>query len=59
MSEDKPEFTFHARADEEACRDGKPHVWAGWQEFEDGRGGTMVCSVCGLSAFEHSMRYGP
>jgi hypothetical protein len=28
-------------------------------EFDGGRGGTTVCTRCGISAFSHSMRYGP
>ena len=52
-------FFIHETTGQEVCKDGKPHQWAGWREFEDGRGGTQICSVCGISAFEHSMRYGP
>ncbi len=35
------------------------HDFQGWREFDDGRGGTTVCTRCGISAFTHSMRYAP
>lgn len=39
--------------------DPRLHDFQGWVEFDDGRGGTTVCTRCGISAFSHSMRYGP
>jgi hypothetical protein len=39
--------------------DPRSHDFSGWEEFDDGRGGTAVCSKCGITAFSHSMRYGP
>lgn len=39
--------------------DPKAHNFEGWQEFDEGRGGTTVCTKCGISAFTHSMRYAP
>jgi hypothetical protein len=59
FNENTGEYSLHEGASEELCKDGKPHKFEGWQEFEDGRGGTTVCSVCGLTAFEHALRYGP
>jgi hypothetical protein len=56
---DDKEFTFHARRDEELCKDGKKHDFKGWIEIDEGRGGTTVCTKCGLTAIEHSLRYGP
>jgi hypothetical protein len=52
------ELFFHATPDRERCIDGGEHDFKGWIEFDDGRGGTTVCSKCGLTAFDHSMRYG-
>ena len=53
-------FIFmHIRADEERCHEGRPHDFQGWMSIDNGCGGTTVCTRCGLSAFEHSMRYGP
>lgn len=43
----------------EPFEDPKAHDFTGWQEFDGGRGGTTVCSRCGISAFSHSMRYAP
>jgi hypothetical protein len=34
------------------------HEWAGWREFEDGRGGERVCKKCGLGAMAHSLMEG-
>jgi hypothetical protein len=39
--------------------DPRSHDFQGWMEFDDGRGGTTVCTKCGISAFSHSMRYAP
>jgi hypothetical protein len=39
--------------------DPNAHDFQGWQEFDDGRGGTTVCTRCGISSFAHSMRYAP
>lgn len=57
--EPKPEIFFHARRNEELCRDGQKHDWQGWREIDGGRGGERVCSKCGMGAMEHSLRYGP
>jgi hypothetical protein len=53
------ELFFHAKANREFCKDGQPHVFKGWREFEDGNGGEQVCTKCGIGALEHSLRYGP
>ena len=53
---------FHALRNEELCTDGQKHDFQGWRDIiEDGfiRGGTTVCTKCGLSAMTHSLRYGP
>jgi hypothetical protein len=39
--------------------DPRSHDFQGWEEFEDGRGGTTVCTRCGITSFSHAMRYGP
>jgi hypothetical protein len=49
FDENTGEFTLHEGLSEEFCKDGKPH------KFENDKG---VCSVCGLTAFEHLLRYG-
>jgi hypothetical protein len=49
---------FHATPDQEKCKGGEEHDFKGWVEFDNGRGGTTVCTKCGLDAFTHSMRYG-
>jgi hypothetical protein len=63
MESIETEVTFHALKDEELCTDGAKHDFKGWMDLkdEDGniRGGTTVCSKCGLDAFTHSLRYGP
>lgn len=40
-----------------ACADGGPceHVFSGWREFEDGRGGETFCEKCGTGAMSHSL----
>jgi hypothetical protein len=58
FDENTGKFTLHEGISEELCKDGKPHNFTGGREIEDGRGWTTVCSVCGITAFEHSMRYG-
>jgi hypothetical protein len=58
-SYDESFLFMHVRADEERCLGGQDHDFKGWQEFDGGRGGTTVCTRCGLSAFEHSLRYAP
>lgn len=58
FDENTGDWTLHENASEELCQDGQPHDFKGWKEFEDGRGGTSVCVRCGLTAFEHSLRYG-
>jgi hypothetical protein len=30
-----------------------------WIEFEDGRGGSVTCTHCGMTSMSHSMRVGP
>jgi hypothetical protein len=39
--------------------DPRSHDFQGWIEFDDGCGGTSVCTRCGISAFSHAMRYAP
>lgn len=39
--------------------DPRAHDFQGWIEFDEGRGGTQVCTRCGISAFSHAIRYGP
>lgn len=39
--------------------DPSAHNFQGWEEFDGGRGGTTVCTRCGISSFSHSMRYAP
>lgn len=39
--------------------DPNSHGFKGWVEDEDGLGGGTVCSRCGISALDHSLRYGP
>ena len=46
---------FHSTPKSDACQ----HDFKGWREFTDGNGGTTVCTKCGMTAFEHSLRYGP
>jgi hypothetical protein len=40
-----------------ACATGGPceHIFGGWREFEDGRGGEQFCTKCGMGAMSHSM----
>lgn len=65
MTTEKPEVTMFAcppEASAKTCEpfdDPRAHDFTGWQEFDGGRGGTTVCSRCGISAFAHSMRYAP
>lgn len=63
MSDETDDFTFHTLKNEELCTDGLKHDFKGWYDLtdEDGfvRGGTSVCSKCGLDAFTYSLRYGP
>ena len=46
---------FHAKRDPLVCVDGKKHEFAGWRDFEDGRGGETVCKHCGMGAMEHTL----
>jgi len=39
--------------------DPRSHDFKGWQIFDEGRGGTTVCTRCGITAFDHAMRYAP
>ena len=34
------------------------HEFAGWREFDDGRGGEQICSKCGAGAMSVSLRDG-
>lgn len=43
----------------EPFEDPRAHDFQGWVEFDDGRGGTTVCTRCGISSFSHAMRYAP
>ena len=31
------------------------HIFSGWREFEDGRGGEQFCQKCGIGAMRWSM----
>ena len=39
--------------------DPRSHDFQGWVEFDEGRGGTTVCTRCGISAMSHAIRYAP
>jgi len=39
--------------------DPRSHDFQGWKEFDDGRGGTSICTRCGISALSHAIRYAP
>lgn len=39
--------------------DPRSHDFQGLVEFDGGRGGTRVCTRCGISSFSHAMRYAP
>lgn len=43
----------------EPFEDPRAHDFQGWIAFEDGLGGTQLCTRCGISAYSHSMRYAP
>lgn len=63
MEPTEGEMTFHVQHNEELCTDGAKHDFKGWIDLKDEngnvRGGTTVCTKCGLDAFTHSLRYGP
>jgi hypothetical protein len=65
MTTPEPEVTMFVcppEAAKKTCEpfeDPKAHDFKGWKEFDGGRGGTTVCTRCGISAFSHSMRYAP
>lgn len=42
---------FHATPKDEC-----DHNFTGWITFSDGRGGTTVCSKCGMDAMSHTLR---
>lgn len=52
----------HITPNQELCKDGKKHDFKGWIDLKDEngnvRGGTTVCTKCGLDAFTYSLRYG-
>jgi hypothetical protein len=51
---------MHITPKQDVCIDGTLHNWDGEQPIEhDGvvTGSTAVCSKCGITAFEHSLRY--
>lgn len=35
------------------------HRFSGWEDDEDGLGGSAACVVCGLSALDHDLLFGP
>ena len=35
------------------------HVWDGWKNDADGRGGSVICTRCGISAMSHDARVLP
>ena len=42
------------------CPDGPcEHVFDGWEDDPDGRGGSVLCSRCGTSAMAHDLRVMP
>ena len=43
----------------EPFEDPRAHDFQGWVVFDEGRGGTTVCTRCGITAFSHAMRYAP
>lgn len=43
----------------EPIEDPRAHDFQGWVTFDEGRGGTTVCTRCGMTSFAHSMRYAP
>ena len=43
----------------EPYHDPRSHDFKGWVEFDGGRGGTTVCTRCGITSFAHSLRYAP
>lgn len=46
----------HSATCECNCPDSCEHKWDGpVVEFDEGRGSTVTCSRCGMTAFEHSM----
>jgi hypothetical protein len=44
------QYSLHEGKSEELCKGGKPHVW---------RPDTEICSVCGITKLEYTLRYGP
>lgn len=60
---DESDIFFHSTPNLELCIDQQPHDFKGWKDIysDDGkyiRGGTTVCTKCGLDAMTHSLRYG-
>lgn len=47
------------REEIEACSEGGLHEWAGWREFDDGRGGEQFCQKCKLGAMGHTLTWSP
>ncbi len=49
---------YHATPKADVC----DHDWSGEEDIEDDEGvscgSTTVCVKCGMTAFEHSLRYG-
>ena len=43
----------------EPVEDHRAHDFKGWVTFDEGRGGTTVCTRCGMTAFAHALRYAP
>ncbi len=43
------------------CERGGPceHTFGGWVEFQDGSGGSQVCTRCSMTAMSHSLRTAP
>jgi hypothetical protein len=50
---------FHTTPNEELCKDGRKHNFKGGRSIDGGRGWTTVCTECGITAMDHSLRYGP
>ena len=46
---------FHAMPKADGCE----HDFSQWEDDEDGHGGTLVCTKCGMSARHYSMMMSP
>jgi hypothetical protein len=46
---------YHASPRVDLC----DHDFRGWRDFEDGNGGELVCTKCGMGAMHYSMMVSP